>query len=376
MKGSTRKRSKTWTAYWFTTDADGQRVQKSKGGFRISADAQRHLTDVLGKVQDGSYSEPKKMTVAQFLRNEWLPSLDLRPTTIQSYTLTAERWLIPHLGGVALPALTPKQIQAALETIRASGAKGRPLKPRSVQYAYTVLRMALTYAVLHGFIPRNPAALTKRPKGKAAEQKAWTAEEARSFLKFVSGDRLYLVWLLFLTRGFRRRELAGLRWQDVDVDGSRISVRATRVLLGTKPIDSLPKTDRGVRTVPLDETLVGAFKTHRRRELEGRLAWGEGWIDSGLVFTCEDGTPLRPDFLSGRFERLAKRAGLPRIRLHDTRHTAATLALRAGIRVEVVSRWLGHASVAITQEIYMHAIPSMMEEAGAELTDLILGGER
>lgn len=375
QRGSIRQRGKTWTAYWFVTGENGRRRQRSKGGFRTKRAAQGFLNEILGDVQHGTYNEPRRITVAQFMREHWLPSLDKRPTTMASYDVTVEKWIIPHLGGVILPALTPQNVQKMLETLRARGGKrGRPLSPRSAQYAYTVLRMALSHAVRQGYIARNPAAQVECPRAKAKEQLAWRAEEAAVFLTHARGHRLYVAWLLFLTRGFRRGEVAGLRWEDVDLDASRLSIRSTRVVLSKgSAILSDPKTDRGRRTVPLDETLVDALKAHRRLQLEERMAWGAGWVDSGLVFTREDGTPLRPDYLSALFDRLTRHAVLRRIRLHDTRHTAATLALRAGIPTEVVSRWLGHASVAITQDTYQHAIPSMMEEAGAKLTSLIMG---
>lgn len=372
--GSLRKRGETWTAYWFIRTADGRRLQKSRGGFRTRRDAQAHLTTVLGQVLDGTWREPRNITVAEFLRQHWLPSLTQRRSTKSSYTTTAEKWIVPHIGGVLLPQLTPQHVQRLLETLAESGSRnGTELSSRSVQYAHTVLKMALQHAVAQGFIPRNPMAAMKRPKARSKTMEYWKADEAAAFLDHVAGDRLRTMWLLFLARGFRRGELVGLRWQNVDLDAGRLSVIDTIVVVDGDAEDSQPKTDRGRRSVPLDADLVAALTSHRRRQLKERLAWGEGWVDAGLVFTREDGTPLHPETVSSRFETLSRRAGLRKIRLHDLRHTAATLALQAGIPVKVVSEWLGHSSVAITLDIYSHVIPSMGEEMGAKLTAIVRG---
>ena len=349
-------------------------IQKSKGGFRTKRDAQAHLTRVLGEVQEGTWSEPKRITVGQFLRQHWLPSLTQRSSTRASYRTTVEKWIVPHVGGTLLPALTPQHVQQMLETLAESGGRGgTELSTRSVQYAFTVLKMAMQHAAAQGFIARNPLAAMKRPKARSRSMDYWTAAEAGLFLNAVDEDRLRCMWLLFLARGFRRGELVGLRWQNVDLDAGRLSVIATIVVVDGGAEGSEPKTDRGRRSVPLDADLVAALKSHRRRQLEERLAWGAAWVDTGLVFTREDGTALHPETISTRFETLTKRAGLRRIRLHDMRHTAATLALQAGIPVKVVSEWLGHSSVSITLDIYSHVISSMSEELGARLTAIVKG---
>lgn len=372
QRGSLRKRGDTWTAYWWIHDAEGKRRQRTKGGFRTKRDAQAHLTTVLSAVQTGTYVEPRKITVAIFLRDEWLPTLTQRNNTKSSYRTTAESWIIPTLGGIQLANLTPAHVQGLLEHLRVAGSRrGTGLAPRSVQYALKVLKMALTYAVAQGFIPRSPATAIKRPQAQAAEMQSWTADEAAAFLDHVADDRLYAAWLLFLQRGLRRGEIAGLRWSDVDLDSGRLSIGHTRVLVEAKAESSAPKTGAGRRTIPLSPRLVATVRAHRRRQLEERMAWGEAWEETGYVFTRQDGRPLYPEYFSTAFERHVRKLGARRIRLHDTRHTCASLALQAGEKTEVVSRWLGHASVSITQDIYQHVIPSMIEEAGERLDDIV-----
>ena len=379
QRGSIRKRGDTWTAYWFVKAGDGRRAQRSKGGFRLKAEAQRHLTQVLGEVQGGTYSEPKKATLAGFVTEVWLParrSEGLRETTLAGYTTVMERWVLPRIGGLPLTDITPRHVQGLYDDLASSGSTlGRGgLSKRSVQLAATLLRQVMTYAVEQGYLARSPAAAIKRPKAPKTEMQAWTADEASAFLRSVKTDRLSALWLIALSRGPRRGELAGLRWADVDLDAGRISIRHTRVVVNAAATVSTPKTDAGRRTVPLDDTLTAALRAHRRRQLEERLAWGPGWVDSGHVFTREDGSPLHPEALSTSFERHVRRAGLRIIRFHDLRHTAATLALSAGIATEYVAQWLGHSSASITRDLYQHVTPSMSEGAGAKLTAIVTGG--
>ncbi len=173
QRGSLRKRGETWTAYWWTEGPEGKRRQRSKGGFRTKREAGAHLTTVLSAVQAGPYTEPRKMTLATFLREEWLPTLTQRSSTQASYRTTCESWIIPRLGGQQLAQLTPAHVQGMLDDLRATGGrKGTGLGARSVQYSMTVLKMALSHAVGQGFIPRNPAAVVKRPRAYSAEMQA------------------------------------------------------------------------------------------------------------------------------------------------------------------------------------------------------------
>jgi len=158
----------------------------------------------------------------------------------------------------------------------------------------------------------------------------------------------------------------------VDLDAGSISITRTRVLVNGQPTDSVPKTDAGRRTIPLDPGLVATLRSHQTRQKAERLAAGPAWIAEGYVFTDEFGAPLHPEYISTRFESLVDRAQLRRIRLHDTRHTAASLMLASGENVKVVAELLGHSSPTITQTIYQHVMPGMSEGAGERLSAALL----
>lgn len=385
QRGSIRRRGDTWTCYWFVRGPDGDRVQRSKGGFRLKGEAAAYLTSKISAVSDGTYNEPtdKKITVAKYLREHWLPGVRTeatasgeprRASTVATYAHAVDAWIVPHLGGERLLSLTPAHVEAMTTALRERGGRGgRPLT-RAAQVAHGVLRMALDDAVRRGYVTRNVAAVVRRPGVKARPMSCWTGEQAQEFLSGAANDRLYAAWVLLLARGPRRGEIAGLRWADVDLDAGRLRITHTRIVVDGKVVDSTPKTDAGRRTVPLDAGLVKVLQAHRERQLFEARAGGIAWTDSGYVFAREDGLPFNPESISQRFERLSARVGVPKIRLHDLRHTAASLMLEDGTPVKVAAEMLGHANPNVTQSIYQHVLPGMAESAGERLSGRLLGG--
>ncbi len=181
------------------------------------------------------------------------------------------------------------------------------------------------------------------------------------------------MWVLLLTTGLRRGEALGLKWSDLDLDAGRLSVRRTLVAVGYDVKWSEPKTAKSRRSVALDAGTVSAMRSHRRQQLEERMALGSGYRDDDLVFARVDGSPIHPQTVSQAFERHAKAAGLSPIRLHDLRHTAATLMLEGGVPLKVVSERLGHSSIGITADVYQHVTEHMQDEAAAKLGAALLG---
>ncbi len=210
--------------------------------------------------------------------------------------------------------------------------------------------------------------------------KCWTAAEVKAFLAATRESREYPLWRLLACAGLRRGEAVGLRWDDVqfippadDDEGAelgRLSIRHTLVSVGYQVQESEPKTARGRRTVPLDATTVAALREQAARQADDAAEWGETWTDTGYVFTRESGQPMHPDRVTKLFDAAVEAAKVPRIRLHDLRHTVATRMLEAGVPVKVVSEILGHSSVAFTMDRYSHVIPSMQESAVTMLADL------
>ena len=308
---------------------------------------------------------PRRITLGRYLTERWLPAIaaTIRPSTLVGYRTHVHRHIVPSIGHVPLRRIDGGILNSFYEQLaRADGAR---LAPATIRRVHATLHRALRDAVRWSLIERNPAHSADPPKelAQSREMRSWTAAELRSFLASVRTDALYPLWLLLATTGMRRGEALGLRWGDIDVFGGTLSIRQTIISIGGRIEESTPKSARSRRVVALDECTVAVLARHRTSAAHSAR--------SDLVFCRRDGSPLPPTGISKRFVSLALRAGLPRIRLHDLRHTHATLALQAGVHPKVVSERLGHSTVALTLDVYSHAIKSLQEEAAARVARLV-----
>ena len=197
----------------------------------------------------------------------------------------------------------------------------------------------------------------------------------RTFLDSVRDDRQFCLWLVLATTGLRRGEALGLTWRSVDFVNARLAVRQAQTIVDSELVLAPPKTDRAARSVALDSGTVEALRAHRRRQAQEQLAFGPGYEENDFVFRNEDGSPVSPNAVSLRFPHLVRQAKLPPLRVHDLRHTHATLSLAAGVNVKTVSTRLGHSSVAFTLDVYAAAIPQLEEQAAQVVADVVSGAE-
>ena len=370
-----RKNKKWYVQVDMPAGPDGKRRRRGIGGFKTKREARAAEAEALRRIRDGMFVEPSRLTVGAYLTEMWLPSMNsqVRGTTLGGYRHNVRAYIVPRLGDIPLQRLTTARVGAFYGELAASGGQhGRPLSPKTVRYVHTTLRRALRDAVADGLVARNVAAQARPPRARPVEMHTWTATQVGIFLASVRDHRLYAAWLLLATLGLRRGELLGLRWQDVDTDAGRIAVRRTLVMVSGKPALAEPKTAKGRRSITLAPDVADALRRHRAQQAAERLAWGAGWTDSGLVVTTEDGRPMHPETFSGMFGRLAARAGLPPIRLHDLRHSTASILLARGVHPKVVSELLGHATIALTLDTYSHVIPSLHEEAAGVMAAAVL----
>jgi integrase len=361
-----------------------ERRQVTQGGIATQRDALAALAKAR-VARDGGEDVARKDTnqrVGEFLR-EWLVGIkgSLKPTTYSSYEMHVHKYLVPRLGSIPLKRLSTAAINLAYEEMRESGRlkdKDKPLSARSVRHTHSVLRLALKDAVTVGKIRSNPAIGAKLPRdrGEAREMRVWTAEQLAAFLESTRGDRLHELWYTAAFTGLRRGELLGLRWSDVtwpDEDGQAGHLRVRRGIVsvdGRAEISS-PKTEAGARDVAIDPDTVLGLRRQAARQLDDHDKWGDAWQDTDYVFTIENGQPIHPERVTKLFREAVGQAKLPRIRLHDLRHTHATLGLEAGIPVKVISQRLGHSSTRITQDVYQHVLREQQEGAAVQIAALV-----
>ncbi|MDQ2960404.1 MAG: site-specific integrase [Candidatus Dormibacteraeota bacterium] len=347
---------------------DGRR--RSVFGRTKEAAAQQLRNATLARDR-GVLEAPSKETVGTYLSG-WLAGAQpsLRPMTYQSYESIIRTQLIPRLGRTPLARLRPHHIQGIEGEMLAAG-----LSPKYVRNVHGVLHRALDRAVQWHQIAANPADGVDLPQRRVRTMSALSPEEARTVLEAIETDPLCALWTLMLTTGLRQGELLALRWRDVDLEAGRLAVtgnsvrltRRTRDALGVpsaEPVRGEPKTARSRRVVEMPAIAVQALRQHRQDCAVVSLA--------GLIFTRPDGRALAVPTVYDRWRAMLKRAGVPVVRPHDARHTTATLLLGEGVHPKLVSEMLGHATVAITLDLYSHATPAMHREAARTLDALLL----
>ena len=373
----------TWFIVVDVADEEGRRRQTRRRGFRSQREAQGALNKVLQDLEQRTYVPPSRQTLATFLTVDWLPAIEatVRPSTFDSYARNVRNHVASHaIGELPLQKVDAAALNRLYADLLAGRRTGRPLSPRSVAYIHVILHRAFRDAIRWDRLVRNPSDSADPPrpgKGHRATMRTWSADELAAFLTAPADHRLTAAWWLLATTGMRRGEALALSWEAIDLDAAVVSIRRTLVTTQTRRAGdpgmawSEPKTDKGWRSVALDEATVAALRAHRARQLQERLAAGSEYDDQSLVFCTVFGKPIHPKTLSWYFDQAVKASKLPRIRLHDLRHTHATLALKAGVHPRVVQERLGHANVGVTLDTYSHVSMPMQAEAARLVTGLI-----
>lgn len=323
---------------------------------------------------NGRNDEVRSLTFGAYLTNTWLPGkrITLAESTWDGYRRKVHRHVLPALGHLRIRRLRAQHLEALYERLLHPTDGRRPLAPKTVLEVHLIIRGALQDAVNRGLVSRNVALVAHAPKLRAipkVEPQAWNAQQLQAFLQAAAGHRLFPAFWVLAATGMRRSELLGLRWDDVDLREKRVSVNRGLVAVAYQLHESRGKTPNSRRAIDLDPTTISVLKAWRewqRAEQEAAGVESKDW-----VFAAPDGKPVHPHSISQSFERIANRAGLPRIRLHDIRHTHGTLLIKAGVPVKVVSERLGHGNPAFTIDTYQHVLPGMQAEAARIFEKLV-----
>ena len=367
-RGSVSRRSGGWC---FRLDAGvdastGHRHQISRQGFATKRDAVAALNVALAVVDVLALKgNPEGSVNLRDYLADWLERQRpyLRASTLHSYRIAVDR-IVGQLGATNLGSFAPIQVQQLQTDLLSNGGRdGRPLAAKTVANTHVVLHKALADAVRLGLLDHNVVAAVDPPRVPRPQLSVWTIDQLRDFLSLASSHRWSAAFVLLATTGMRRSEVLGLRWSDIDLDDCSLSIVRTLTVVEGRPIVTTPKTMASRRLVYLDASTVDALRAHRDMSTVSR---------DGYVFQSADGEPVNPASFSNTFDRLVARSGMPRIRLHDLRHTYATLALRLGTHPVLLSERLGHSSIAVTIDRYSHVIPGIDRNAADIVAQLIL----
>lgn len=350
-------------------DENGKRQQITRTFDKLK-DARAELSRIRHETDKGVYVKPSDITVNQYLDDYFVGATRGRRESTQVSYRDAFRPVRERLGKRKLQSVTKADIENLVDWMLTEGRKrgGKPgtgLGARSVRLTLGRLKAAFEMAVNEGMLVRNVVKLVDPPDYTPKERAIWSKAQVRKFLRVVASTRLHAAWRLSLY-GLRRGEVLGLRWSDIDLKAKTLTVNQARVLVDYKVRVELPKSHNGKRTLPLDDDLVAALTELRRLQSKERekagTVYGAGledldWYTAGddYVVVDELGIPLHPETYSDEFTRMFKRVGLPKIRLHDSRHTTLSLMEKAGVPISIISKWAGHYDSSFTMKTYVHA---------------------
>ncbi len=381
MRGGIQKKGKNYYAvvYDGIDPGTGRKRRRWVPAGPRRGDAERLLADLIRRKYEGEPVPTEKLTVAEYLTERWLPiqKSRLRTSTYDSYRRNIDLHVVPALGRRPLAKITPDDLDLFYATLltegrRQAGGTSRGLATKTVRNIHLMLSKAFSDAARKGMVVRNVVALADAPSASGSrrgEVKAWDAQQLAMFLDAVRSHRLHPAFHLAAHTGMRRGEVLGLRWCDLDLDAGRLSVRQALVDVAYEVHISDVKTDTGRRTIDIDPSTVDvlrAWRIERAEERGGKEPRGES-----LVFTKPDGSWIHPQSFSQILDRKVAKLSVPTISLHDLRHTHATLLLKAGVHVKVVSERRGHANVVFTMNVYQHVLPGMQAEAAVTFAALL-----
>lgn len=396
----TRRSDGRYQAAAYVYRPDGTRSRKFVYG-KTRAEAADKLTAMQEKTRQGIPAATSAMALEEYL-DYWLravAAVRLKPSTLTSYEVMARIYIAPALGRKRLNRLSPADIRKFLaefrdgclcclrgtdadrrEDDRRCCALGRCCErrpsARTVQYVHAVLRSALQHAVREELVARNVARIVETPQVPRQEVRPLDPAEVRTLLKAARPHRLYALWLLLVSVGLRRGEVLALTWDDIDFDRRQLRVRRNLQRIKTELVFGTPKTARSLRTVALPGRCVDALREHRSAQRAERAAADMDWDPlphqpSGLVFTTPTGRPTDPRSLNRMLEVLCRAANVRGVRVHDLRHTCASLLLAQGVDARTIMETLGHSTITMTLDTYAHVMETTLKQAAARMDEAL-----
>lgn len=373
MRGHIRKRGSTYSIVVDVgLDENGKRKQKWISGFKTKKEAEAALAELINEVESGTFIMSNNVKVDKFLKY-WLDNYakpNLSPTTVYGYEIIIEKHLTPFFKDIELQKLRPIDLQQYFIN------KKDELSGKTLLQHYRVLHKALNFAFKNKLIKDNPIEYVDPPKPNKYHAKVLSLEEIKRLLECLKGSDLEVIINVALALGLRRGELLGLKWSDINFDEETVTIRNNLVRAGSELIIKTPKSDSSNRTLKISKNIIDMLKKHKVKQNEIKLQLGENYKNNDLVFCNKDGSMINPSTFSHIFSDFLKKNNLPQIRLHDLRHTNATLMLKSNISPKVAGNRLGHSTVTITLDLYSHVLTDMDKEAAQKIDNIIYGRQK
>lgn len=329
--------------------------------------AEATLRKMIGDLENGTLLTQSSMKLSDWMK-QWmslyLPNIEA--TTRASYNEKINCYIVPTLGNIQLKSLKTSTVQAWVNTL----TNEKKLAPKTVKNAYLNLKASLDKAVVLQMIPNNPCIGVELPKAVKYEAEIYDTKEIEKALKLAEGTDMYLILLLTAYVGFRRGEIAALRWEHIDLANGIIHVKENRVIADGKVITKAPKSSSGTRDITIGNKLLDELKAAHTDYITKKQSQSKTFVDTGFVICQPNGKPYNPESIAQKWERFLKKHDLKKIRFHDLRHSCATMMAEAGVSPKVMQQRLGHADIGITMNTYTHTTRAMDAEA-AKLIDNI-----
>jgi len=333
-------------------------------------DAEKRLSELLHQLDNGSFIKPGKTTLGEYLE-KWLSEYvkpNLSPRGFERYLGIVTHYFIPEMGNIILTQLKPEHIQKHYISML-----NKNLSAATIRYHHAVIHKALQTAIKWGLLNHNAADGVDVPHSRQNEMQTWDEYEVNCFLETARDSHYYALFHTALFTGMRRSELLALQWRDIDFHQIHVN-RSLHQLRDGSYVFTQPKSAKSRRTIALSPSSVLTLTEHKEKQEGLRAILEIGLKNDDLVFSTPDGKPLRPNTVTRAWAMLAAKAGVKPIRLHDARHSHASLMLKQGVHPKIVQERLGHSSIQITLDTYSHVAPGL-QQAAAESFDRLVNGK-
>ncbi|MDQ0086748.1 integrase [Paenibacillus anaericanus] len=372
MKGSLSKKGTLWYMIIETKDELGNRKQKwINTKCEKKTDANKVLRETLGKIDNNTFSAPRKLSFTTFLL-DWLHNVvinTVETTTWESYELVLNKHVIPYvrtqLNDIQLNDLQPIHIQRYYDFKLASGLSGNTLRKHHAN-----IKSALDFGVRMNLISTNPSDKILLPKKVKFESNYYSVEQLERLFEACVGTPIESAVYIAAHYGLRRGEVLGLKFDAISFNQKTLTIRETRVKYGKNTVTKKPKSASSYRTLPLIEKIKDYLEILLKQQKHNKKVYGDEYDKSGFVCCWPDGSPLKSEYLNHKFKQILAENDLPPIRFHDLRHSTASYLLKHGMSLKEIQVWLGHADIGTTANIYAHIDTEMKVNTAQKINDI------